>query len=214
MKGSFFSAYERIFAIIFILAIIFVPTIYATGIAKDENSGAKYYSDKFCWPIPGYTNISSPFGRRNSPTGGASSFHQGIDIPAPEGTKLYALDDATIIFASWGAGGGYTITGESLNFPEIKFSYCHCSPIFLVNKGDMVKKGNLIATVGPKNVYGIQNNQYKDSNGLPTNGATTGCHLHFALKVNNKNVNPLDYFQTLEYDNNEIIEKENKENEW
>ena len=179
-----------------------------TQMEQDSEFIKQNYS--FIHPVSG--EITSGFGSREE-TEIISAFHQGIDIPAPEGTKLYALDDATIIFASWGAGGGYTITGESLNFPEIKFSYCHCSPIFLVNKGDMVKKGDLIATVGPKNVYGIQNNQYKDSNGLPTNGATTGCHLHFALKVNNKNVNPLDYFQTLEYDNNEIIEKENKENE-
>ncbi|HJJ14424.1 MAG TPA: hypothetical protein OIM42_06185 [Clostridiaceae bacterium] len=31
----------------------------------------------------GYNTISSPFGRRSSPAKGASSFHKGIDIPAP-----------------------------------------------------------------------------------------------------------------------------------
>lgn len=29
--------------------------------------------------------------------------------------------------------------------------------------------------------------------GNPTNGATTGPHLHFAIKIDNKAVNPLDY---------------------
>ena len=65
-----------------------------------------------------------------------------------------------------------------------------------VERGDYVSKKEIIGTVGPKNVYGIQNNPYKDSNGNPTNGSTTGCHLHFAIKLDEINVNPLNYFNT------------------
>lgn len=125
---------------------------------------------------------------------GASINHSGIDIPAPEGTKLFAIDDAKVIFASWGAGGGYTITIQLNNYKDIRVSYCHVSPIMYVSTGDSIKKGQFVGTVGPKNVYGIINNPYKDSYGNPTNGATTGCHLHFTIKLNSKAVNPLDYY--------------------
>lgn len=37
-------------------------------------------------------------------------------------------------------------------------------------------------------------NQYHDENGLPTNGATTGPHLHFGIRIDNKYKNPLDFF--------------------
>lgn len=207
MRSSFFYIYEKIIILIIILIMLFVPTLYASVLQNNEYSdGQVYLSDIFAWPIPGYTTLSSTFGKRTSPTTGASSFHKGVDIPAPEGTKLYAIDDASIVFASWGAGGGYTITGECINYPEIRFSYCHVSPIFLVEKGDTVEKGQLIGKVGPKNVYGIENNQYKDSNGNPTNGATTGCHLHFAIKVNGTNVDPMSYYvQSESTDLNTVI---------
>lgn len=51
-----------------------------------------------------------------------------------------------------------------------------------------------IADVGPKNVYNVKNNPYKDSNGNPTNGATTGCHLHLTIKKGGIRINPLTLF--------------------
>lgn len=126
---------------------------------------------------------------------GASTFHKGIDIGAPEGTKLYAICDGEITFTDFLGGGGYTIT---LSKDDMKITYCHVSPIFLVSVGDFVKKGQHIANVGPKNIYGILNNPYKDKNGNPTNGATTGSHLHLGVRINNNYINPLSLFYGIE----------------
>ena len=57
-----------------------------------------------------------------------------------------------------------------------------------------LSKDKLFGYVGPKYVYGVPGNQYSDSNGNPTNGATTGCHLHLGIRVDDKYQNPLDYF--------------------
>ena len=38
-------------------------------------------------------------------------------------------------------------------------------------------------------------NQYYDENGNPTNGATTGPHLHLGIRIDKKYVNPLNYFK-------------------
>jgi len=148
----------------------------------------------FYWPIPGYSRISSYFGKRTSPTTGASTYHSGLDIPAPEGTPLVAIGYGQVTFASWGAGGGYTITIQLLNQSNFKTSYCHVSPVMYVSVGDIVTAGQVVGTVGPKNVYGIKNNPYKDKDGNPTNGPTTGPHLHFTLKCDGTAVNPLNYY--------------------
>ena len=132
----------------------------------------------FVWPIPGYMRISSFFGKRVAPTSGASSFHYGCDIPAPQGTKLIAIHDGEITFANFLGAGGYTVT---LSFDNYKVTYCHVDPNFIVSVGDSVKQGQVIALVGPRNVYGVLGNPYKDENGNPTN---RGYYwLPFAFRV-------------------------------
>ncbi len=76
----------------------------------------------------------------------------------------------------------------------MKISYCHCSPNFIVSVGDVVKQGQVIGYVGPKYVYGVKGNKYFDSNGNPTNGATTGPHLHFGIRQDGNYINPLDFY--------------------
>lgn len=183
-----------IILIVILICIFFIP-FYSNGNFNNANSTNSEIIDfnpnGFVWPIPGYTKISSYFGKRVSPTSGASSSHSGVDIPAPQGSKFIAVADGEITFRQFLGAGGYTIT---LSFDNFKVSYCHSDPNFIVNVGDKVKQGQVIGCVGPKNVYGVPGNQYHDSNGNPTNGATTGCHLHLGIRVNGDYQNPLDYF--------------------
>ena len=129
---------------------------YTTAEYTDEDSKSFFESvgdfisglfteviDDADWPVVGKSakDITSPYGKRNAPTAGASTFHSGIDIAAPEGTKLVAIMDGTVTKASWGGSGGYTITIDSGDYT---FSYCHSDPNFMVKVGDKVKKGQVI----------------------------------------------------------------------
>ena len=150
-------------------------------------------SSGYAWPIPGYNSITSYFGYRASPTSRSIFISLCLDIGAPEGTKLIAVTSGEITFASFLGGGGYTITLTSGN---IKFTYCHVSPNYIVEVGDFVTQGQVIGYVGPKNVYGVKGNQYFDENGNPTNGATTGPHLHFGVRVDGEYIDPLSLFDS------------------
>ena len=166
----------------------------SSNLQKIDKGELIFYGDlNFAWPIPGYTAISSPFGKRNAPTSGASTYHKGVDIPAPEGTTLIATCNGEITFTGFLGGGGYTITITTEN--GLKISYCHVSPNYIVSIGDKIEQGQVIGNVGPKYVYGVAGNKYKDATGNPTNGATTGCHLHIGFRINNEYVNPLDYLK-------------------
>ena len=122
---------------------------------------------------------------------GASSNHSGIDIGAPENTKIYAVLGGIVTFADFKGAGGYTIT---IHNNEFDISYCHVSPNFIVSENEIIESNTIIGFVGPKYIQSIPNNQYHDSTGKQTNGATTGCHLHLTIKKDGIAVNPLNYF--------------------
>ena len=199
--------FNSTFIVIFI-SIIFITFCFSSAITTLSHTSNEitfsgnsiilpeniyFTSSKFLWPTPGFTTITSYFGYRNAPTQGASTYHSGIDIGAPEGSNIIAITSGTVTSTGFYGAGGFTVTVKSDNFTV---SYCHVSPTFLVHIGQYVTKGSLIATVGPKNVYGIPNNPYKDSAGNPTNGASTGPHLHLTIKKDGKAVNPLDYISS------------------
>lgn len=171
MSSSFFKPFY-IFFIFLIFLILFISCFFGPAFAEDfsSNINLPHYSinlnDEYVWPTPGYTTITSPFGYRDLPTAGATSYHAGTDIGAPKGTGFIAICDGKITFTGFLGGGGYTIT---LSKGNMKVTYCHVSPTFVVKKGDKVKKGDVIGYVGPKNVYGVPGNQYFDENGNPTN---------------------------------------------
>lgn len=157
--GSFFEKINYLVAIIVFLVIFiscfFTPFISSgVGLDYDLNviENMEISSSGFMWPIPGYTKITSYFGKRQSPTQGASSYHKGIDIGAPEGTKLISVIDGQITYTGFLGGGGYTIT---LSKDNMKITYCHVSPTYIVEEGQEVIQGQVIGFVGPKNVYGV-----------------------------------------------------------
>ena len=114
---------------------------------------------------------SSGFGRRKSPTKGASSYHKGIDWATPKGTPVYASCGGTVSRAGWGSGYGYVVYIDHEDGRQTR--YGHLSKV-QVKVGQTVKQGEQIALSG-------------------STGVSTGPHLHFEILINGKQVNPLDY---------------------
>ena len=175
--------YAMLFPIIvvFLVSIIIIPLLFNANYAIQYGEQNYYFSSGFIWPTPNFTRISSPFGRRNSPTQGASSYHKGIDIAANQGSSVLAISSGTVTFAGWSSSGGYMIIIEHENGFDSR--YCHLGETLLVTKGQKVYAGQTIATVGPKYVSGGR-----------LNGATTGVHLHLGIRKDGEFVNPLQFF--------------------
>lgn len=98
--------------------------------------------------------------------------HYGIDLVAPKDTPVKAVANGTVIFAEWTADTGYVVILEHQE--GYLSAYKHNSALHK-EQGDLVRTGEVIATVGNTGKY------------------TTGDHLHFELWRNGTPVNPLDY---------------------
>ena len=97
MKKLFLSSFGLpIFLSIFI-SIFYIPfaSVSDANISFTNNSIFSNYA----WPTRGYTNITSKFGYRKAPANGASTYHGGIDIGAPEGANICSIADGTVSFA-------------------------------------------------------------------------------------------------------------------
>lgn len=134
----------------------------AEGIAGEQPSAP----GAFAWPVSG--TITSPFGWRSNPFGGAPEFHQGLDIAAPTGTTVTAAAAGTVIMAQWYGGyGNYILIDDGGGYST---GYGHLSA-FYVSAGQQVKQGQAIGAVG-------------------CTGECTGPHVHFEIRINGKPVDP------------------------
>lgn len=148
------------FVFIFLITCITTLVVYSDCSVSTYPTQYCFSNTDYVWPLPGYHTISSNFGVRISPTTGASKYHSGIDIPAPEGTSIYSVSSGVISYLDFNGANGYTIIIESGN---TIFSYSHVSPNFIIKIGDFINKNQFIGNVGSKYISGISNNPYKDS---------------------------------------------------
>lgn len=60
----------------------------------------------FIWPVPGFTDITSPFGMRTHPITYEYKMHTGVDVAAPIGADFVAMADGKVTTAkyTWGYG--------------------------------------------------------------------------------------------------------------
>lgn len=128
-------------------------------------------------PVPIPSGLKSNFGEKRP-----DEIHPGVDIPVPVGTKVLAPMDGEVVVAdfSFNPKCGATIDINYKNGFQSRF--CHMSRID-VKQGDKVKQGQVVGLSGGRK-------------GDPGAGRTTGPHLHFALKLNGKNVDALKYINS------------------
>lgn len=116
-----------------------------------------------------FSRITSGFSMRLHPILNIWKQHKGVDYGAPTGTAVRAVGDGTIDFAGWQNGYGKVI--EIRHSPERSTLYAHLSKIN-VKLGAHVEQGQRIGAVG-------------------MTGWATGPHLHFEVKVNGVQQDPV-----------------------
>ena len=113
--------------------------------------------------------INNEFGFRRNPFGGRSyEFHPGLDIDGEKGDLVVAPANGVVSKASWTGGYGNLIEIDHGN--GLKTRYGHLSKID-IQVGDSVQRSQQIGLVG-------------------STGRSTGPHLHYELRLNEKAINP------------------------
>lgn len=112
--------------------------------------------------------ISSPYGFRADPITRAKRHHSGVDIPAPKGSLVRAIDTGVVVFAD--AFGGYGNLVVLRHGNGLTSHYGHLHDI-LTRPGREVTAGEIIGSVG-------------------STGRSTGNHLHFELRESGMPLDP------------------------
>ena len=126
----------------------------------------------YLWPSADSYYVTSTYGMRLHPILGYWTMHNGIDIGASYGTKIYASDGGIVITSEESYSyGNYVMIAHG----EGRYTlYAHMSQR-LVSVDDVVSQGDVIGYVG-------------------ATGYATGPHIHFEIYENDERVDPLQFF--------------------
>ena len=136
-----------------------------------EHASAAHPTLPFPYAPPLAGTLTSSFGWREDPNGGAEAFHYGVDLAADEGTGVVCFAGVTV-----GVVGESTVLGKYLTVRHdggFETLYAHCSRI-TVSSGQSVTLGETLGEVG-------------------ATGNATGAHLHFELHDGTSYLDPLGY---------------------
>ncbi|WP_370516142.1 M23 family metallopeptidase [Novosphingobium sp. 18052] len=120
--------------------------------------------------------VSSSYGYRSDPFTGSAAFHAGLDFPGPMGSPIYAAAKGRVTFV--GQKSGYGNCVEVSHGNGLMTRYGHLSG-FRAHVGQKVDAGALIAAMG-------------------STGRSTGSHLHFEVRVNDRPVNPRPFLEAAQ----------------
>ena len=129
------------------------------GEARDVDSDLSFFKDKFIIPVDDAI-ITGVYGSQRILNGIPKWPHYGLDFAQKKGTSIKAMNNGIVTLAE----KDLFYTGATLIFDHghgISTLYMHMNKIF-VNKGDHVKKGDIVGTIG-------------------TSGRSTGPHLDIRL---------------------------------
>ena len=121
--------------------------------------------------------ISSGFGYRSDPFTGGGAFHAGLDFKGPVGAPIYAAAKGVISFA--GVKQGYGNCIEVSHGNGLMTRYAHMSA-FRAHMGQPVAAGDVIGAIG-------------------STGRSTGPHLHFEVRINDRPVNPRPFLEAASH---------------
>lgn len=112
--------------------------------------------------------FGSGFGFRTDPFTGRPALHTGLDFPAPVGTPIHAAAGGVVVVREVHPAYGKLIEIDHGNGLATRYAHAHT---FEVDLGALVRRGDLIATVG-------------------STGRSTGPHLHFEVLLDGAPQNP------------------------
>lgn len=123
---------------------------------------------------PSNARISSNYGYRLDPFGKRTSKkHNGVDFAGKPDSPIFVTADGVVRHAGWVPSFGQSIlVDHGFGYSTL---YAHATGI-QVKAGDVVKRGDKIATMG-------------------SSGHSTGTHLHYEVWKDGQAVNPRNYFK-------------------
>ena len=123
---------------------------------------------------PSNARISSNYGYRLDPFGKRTSKkHNGVDFAGKPDSPIFVTADGVVRHAGWVPSFGQAIlVDHGFGYSTL---YAHTTGI-QVKAGDVVKRGDKIATMG-------------------SSGHSTGTHLHYEVWKDGQAVNPRNYFK-------------------
>ena len=164
-------------------------SVYDMLMIKGENHSEMLPAIPAIQPIENrdLTLIASGFGHRIHPIYKIPKMHSGIDFSAPVGTPVYATGDGLVqaVTSSDRGLGNQIIIDHGFGYTTL---YA-CMDELQVRRGEQVKRGDQIGTVGDT-------------------GLSVAPHLHYEVHLNGEPMNPINYFflELLPADYDRLIE--------